>query len=147
MSTFEMNKHECRAAAAWANPKQEHDVESVSMNYVSQQLNIAAAADCEGPGAKLLNEGSIPARLQILAAFRHCDQLLNLPTDPTTKDIKNMIDTIYQMDLFSFTEYDDFEKKALSDNEVEYLAGVLIGKFYNNRKLCLPKNISSETIL
>lgn len=148
MSTLKMNKHECQAVAAWANPNQKHDLESFSEEYVLQQLAIAAA-DGDGPGAKLLNEDGIQAKLQILAEFRDYAQLLTIQTHPTIEDLKSLVRLIYQMDqmdLFDFSEFEDFEKAGPSDRDTESLAAILLGKLCEHHKLRLPKAIPPETL-
>lgn len=146
-----MNEHVRRATAAWANPKDEHHMKSSSREYVTRQLRIAATLDDKGPGAELLNKESISAQTQTLAKFRQHDELLELPADIKSTDLEDLIDTIYRMDLFDFSEYYDFEEKKRkeqtpSKEEVEYLAGVLIGKFSNYCKLCVPNQISSKDL-
>lgn len=142
-----MNRHESRAVAAWANPTEEHPINLFSTDYVSKQLKAAATKDCNGPGAKLLNKENISTQIQTLAKFRQHNELLNLPKKPNHEDLMTLVDTIYQMDLFDFPEYYDIEKKQkTSEDEAEYLCGILIGRFSEHCNVRVPEKISSENL-
>lgn len=146
MNDPKLNENYCRAVAAWANPNDEHDLKACSTDYAAQQLEKAATRSPGSCRTELLNDHTVEGKVQKLGKLHGFKSLLNLSPFPATGNLKRLIRICYNLPHFKFPEYEKYENEALSDEEANEIAPILVGRLCQFLGFNVPENLSSDTL-